>query len=134
MKGKRIVDGPLPFLFGAEAAKLKARYWLKLLDAKDANVIHVVARPKYQADAANYSMVELRLDRTKLMPMAMQVWHPDQSRSAYQFDLSKSTVNSRITSMFGGLFQSPRTPIGWKRVVEQPPAAQAAAPQALPQR
>ena len=29
MRGQSIVDGPLPFLFGAEAAKLKARYWIR---------------------------------------------------------------------------------------------------------
>ena len=31
MQGQAIVDGPLPFLFGAEAAKLKQRYWMKIL-------------------------------------------------------------------------------------------------------
>ena len=30
LQGKAIVDGPLPFLFGAEAKKLKERYWLKV--------------------------------------------------------------------------------------------------------
>ena len=30
LQGQAIVDGPLPFLFGAEAAKLKARYWMRI--------------------------------------------------------------------------------------------------------
>ena len=30
LQGQAIVDGPLPFLFGAEAAKLKDRYWLRV--------------------------------------------------------------------------------------------------------
>ena len=31
--GESIIDGPLPFLFGAETAKLKRRYWMKLDEA-----------------------------------------------------------------------------------------------------
>ena len=29
LRGKSIVDGPLPFLFGAEAKKLMQRYWIR---------------------------------------------------------------------------------------------------------
>ena len=42
MQGKAIADGPLPFVFGAEAKKLKERYWIRLLppnkDEKDQNL------------------------------------------------------------------------------------------------
>ena len=29
MQGEAIADGPVPFIFGAKAEKLKARYWIK---------------------------------------------------------------------------------------------------------
>ena len=35
LQGQAIVDGPLPFLFGADAAKLKQRYWMKLDQAAE---------------------------------------------------------------------------------------------------
>ena len=31
LQGKAIVDGPLPFLFGADAQKLKQRYYLRII-------------------------------------------------------------------------------------------------------
>src|SRR3990172_8025380 len=58
LRGKAIVDGPLPFLFGAEAAKLKQRYWMRIQPQDNAAEIWLEAQPKFQADAANYRMVE----------------------------------------------------------------------------
>ena len=37
MQGQAIVDGPLPFLFGAEADKLKARYWMRAEQPQNPN-------------------------------------------------------------------------------------------------
>lgn len=133
MQGEQIVNGPLPFLFGAKADDLKKRYWMRVHPNPDQNIIHLVAMPKSRRDAANYKAVELMLDRRKLMPSAMQVHEPDGSRSVYKFDLSKASVNSRVDRLWNMLFQSPRTPIGWKRVVEdgtRQAAAGAAQPQA----
>ena len=62
MQGKAIVDGPLPFLFGAEAEKLKARYWLKVEQQPNPNQIWLQAHPKFQADKANYDWVRLSLE------------------------------------------------------------------------
>ena len=39
MRGKAIVDGPLPFLFGADAAKLKARYFMRAEQPQNPNEI-----------------------------------------------------------------------------------------------
>lgn len=131
MQGKSIVDGPLPFLFGAEADKLKKRYWMRVERSQDPNIIHLVAQPKFQADAANYKAVELMLDRNRFLPAAMQVHQPDSSRSVYVFEIAKSTVNSRVTQLWNALFQSPRTPRGWTRIVDTPPTAQAAGESAV---
>ncbi|TWT88871.1 hypothetical protein Mal64_23590 [Pseudobythopirellula maris] len=132
MQGKSIVDGPLPFLFGAEAAKLKARYWLRIDPRSPENQIRLHAMPRFQRDAANYRAVELMLDRQKMLPVAMQVHMPDGSRTVYTFKLADASVNSRVTQIWNSLFQSPRTPYGWTRIVDQQPAAQAAQPQTAP--
>lgn len=120
MQGKAIVDGPLPFLFGAEAAKLKARYWMRIQQQADQNLIWLQAKPKFQADAANYQAVELMLDRQQLLPTAMRVHLPNGSSHLYLFSLQDASVNGHIDRLMT-LFQAPRTPFGWKRVVEDMP-------------
>ena len=36
MRGERIADGPLPFLFGPKADEMKARYWIRVITPEDA--------------------------------------------------------------------------------------------------
>jgi TIGR03009 family protein len=128
LQGKAIVDGPLPFLFGAEAAKLRAKYWLRVEDQPNQAEIWLTALPRYQAQAADYSKVEVILDRQRLLPKAMRVQMPDGSRHVYMFKIAEATVNNRL-AIFDALFARPRVPFGWKHVVEQPPVAQAAIPE-----
>ena len=55
MQGKSIVDGPLPFLFGADAAKLKQRYWMRIEQQPNNSEIWLQSHAEvFQADAANY--------------------------------------------------------------------------------
>lgn len=132
LRGKRIVDGPLPFLFGAEAATLKARFWMKVYPNTDPNIIQLVAIPKTQADAFDYKAVEVRLDRRTLMPTAMNIIRPDGSRSAYVFYPDRAKVNSLMEQALSALFATPRTPLGWTRVEDPQPAPQSAAQPTTP--
>ncbi len=121
MRGKSIVDGPLPFLFGAEAAKLKARYWIRSRQSNAAE-IWLEAYPRTQADAANYHHVDVMLERKTMMPRAIQVHMPNNSnRAVYMFE--NPSVNGALNQLFGALFNAPRTPLGWTRVVEELPTA-----------
>jgi TIGR03009 family protein len=137
LRGTAIVDGPLPFLFGAEAKKLKARYWIRVKQS-NAATIWLEAHPRGQADAANYHHVEVMLERKTMMPNAIQVHMPNgQSRAVYMFQ--EPTVNGAMNKLFGMMFNSPRTPLGWKRVMLEAPqepqvGSQAAKPQAATQR
>jgi TIGR03009 family protein len=141
MRGKAIVDGPLPFLFGAEAAKLKVRYWMRAeQNQQDPNTIFLSAFPKLAQVKMDYQQVDVMLDRTKMMPKAMQVHLPNGDRHVYIFQIADAKVNGHLQRIMA-LFQAPRTPFGWERVVEaappaQPPAMlegrQAAQPDALP--
>lgn len=134
MQGQNIVDGPLPFLFGAEADKLNERYWFRVareLCDKDFTRIGIHAVPKTQVDRANFVEVYviLRHESGKpLMPMAMRLRHPDGSHDDYRFNLAEARVNAPLDRMFKGMFLAPRTPRGWTRVEE--PVQQA---QQLPQ-
>jgi TIGR03009 family protein len=129
LQGKAIVDGPLPFLFGAEAKKLKERYWLKVdsQPKQDPNQIWLVALPRFQAQAADFRGVRVILDRKTMMPTHMEVHLPDGSRHLYMFDVAGATVNGPFDKL-RNFFERPRTPLGWKRVVEQAPVQQAAQP------
>ena len=137
LRGTAIVDGPLPFLFGAEAEKLKSRYWIRVKQS-DAATIWLEAFPRGQADAANYHHVEVMLERKTMMPNAIQVHMPNgRSRAVYMFQ--DPTVNGTLNQLFGSIFSSPRTPLGWTRVVQEAPeepqlGSQAAKPQAATQR
>jgi hypothetical protein len=69
--------------------------------------------------------VEVILDRKRLLPTHMQVHFPSGNRHMYMFDIASAKVNSPL-DRFQALFARPRTPGGWKRVVEQMPVEQAA--------
>ena len=128
LQGKSIVDGPLPFLFGAEAEKLKRRYWIRSKQS-DPETIWLEAYPRTQADAANYHHVEVMLLRKTMQPKAIQVHMPNnKSRAVYMFD--QPAINGKLDAIFGSLFDAPRTPWGWKRVVQELPAGSQATPQA----
>ncbi len=125
LQGQGIVDGPLPFLFGAEAAKLKARYWLRVEQQPNPDEVWLTALPRFQAQAADFSKVEVILDRKELLPKAMRVQLPDGSRHVYMFELGKASVNNPL-AVITSMFARPHVPLGWKRVVEPMPLAQAA--------
>ncbi len=128
LQGKSIVDGPLPFLFGAEAEKLKRRYWIYSKEGGPAT-IWLEAYPRTQADKANYDHVDVMLDRKTMQPKAIRVHAPNNTNQAvYMFEDPK--INSRLDAVFGNLFNAPKTPWGWKRVVQNPPSGPQDAPQA----
>ncbi|MFM8436100.1 MAG: TIGR03009 domain-containing protein [Planctomycetia bacterium] len=139
MQGKAISDGPLPFVFGAKADTLKKRYAMRIITPPGvADQIWLEALPRMQADAANFSKVELILQARDLMPFAMQIYKPGgQDRDVYQFDPRTSLIDKGLDMIRD--FSKPVTPLGYTFILEdgqggapQPPPRQSAAPAALP--
>jgi TIGR03009 family protein len=132
MRGQAISDGPLPFLFGAKASELMQRYWIRSKQSAPED-IWLEAYPKRTSDAQNYEHVDVLLDRKTMQPKAIQVHMPTgQQREVYQFKSAK--INEKnLGTWFTGLFNSPRTPIGWTKVRQEDvaPAPQAARPQGV---
>lgn len=135
LQGTNIADGPLPFLFGAEADKIKQRYWLRVDPRAQAGTIWLTAAPKTRVDAANYRQVDIMLDAKQMLPYAMRVTGPAGGQTTYTFDLSAAKINAGgLAAYWNSLFSAPRTPWGWKRVVEEAPTTSTAAQPAAPRR
>ncbi len=139
MRGKAISDGPLPFVFGAKADTLKKRYSMRIVTPPGVtDQIWLEASPRMQADAANFSKVELILQARDLMPFAMQIYKPGgQDRDVYQFDPRTSLIDKGLDMIRD--FSKPVTPLGYTFILEdgqggqaQPQPRQPAAPAALP--
>jgi TIGR03009 family protein len=128
MRGRAISDGPLPFVFGAKSETLKKRYSMRLVTPPGVtDQVWLEATPRMQADAANFSKVELILQSRDLMPFAMQIYKPGgQDRDVYQFDPKTSLIDKGLDLLRD--FSRPVTPLGYTFILEDgptgPPAPQ----------
>jgi TIGR03009 family protein len=138
MHGQAISDGPLPFVFGAKAATLKHRYWMREIPSPNPNeTIWLQAYPRYQSDAANYRYVEIIMGRQDFMPRAIQMfgtaYNPkegNEDRVVFSFD--NVSFNGRFDNVFTD-FVGPDVPFHYKKIV-RPAVGQPAAAGAPPQR
>ncbi len=125
LQGKAIVDGPLPFLFGADAQKLRQRYFIRIIPAppKSKNEVWLEAKPRFQQDAANYQKATLMLTVPDMTPKALEIMQPNgKSRTSYAFyDI---VLNDPLRLLQGNPFQA-FTPRGWEMIEEAAPAEQA---------
>jgi len=129
LQGTGIVDGPLPFLFGAKKEKIKERFWVRMIPPpeKDAKEYWLQAFPKTRKDAANFLLVEVILDEKLFLPQAIQVYDPsfnnrkNFARTVYVF--SDRKVNELLTpanlNLFSREFYEFKVPSGWKLVKER---------------
>lgn len=127
--GETILDGPLPFLFGAEANKLKEKYWIRIDDRiNNPAQINLVAWPKTREQSGNFSQVDVILNRQLLLPEAMRVTLPNKDWHVYIFKLDTAKKNAVLSRIQQALFSRPMVPGGWQHVVENLPMAEAPQP------
>jgi TIGR03009 family protein len=130
LQGKAIADGPLPFLFGARAETIRARYWVRGLPQSGNGKYWLEAVPKSIHDARNFKAVTIVLDEKSFLPELMEVLDPNYdseknpSRETYQFtshDVTDSALSAteilKKLNIFKAAFYAPATPAGWTRVV-----------------
>ena len=100
LQGKGIGDGPLPFVFGVEAEKLKQRYFMRIITPPNVqNAVWLEAYPRYQQQAAEFSKVQVILQfsgpTNALLPHAIQIYSPNgKDRTVYQ--LQDPSINRHI--------------------------------------
>lgn len=124
LHGKAIANSPLPFLFGAESQRLKDRYWIRIVTPPGVtDQIWLEAYPRFQQDAANFHHAEFVIKKDKMAPFALKLVQPNEKDSiVYQFyDIE---VNDPFRLFKGDPFRA-FTPIGWQKIVEQPPTSPA---------
>jgi len=143
MRGKPFGDGPVPFVFGAKADKMKSRYWIRVLKMpQNANEpIWLEVWPRHQDDAADFRRAEVKLSATDLRPVGVlryltggqqvrtadgQIRTLGGSYETYTFD--KTVINPKdLFRFFQGDPFTARMDRGWTKVVK---AAAAPATQA----
>jgi TIGR03009 family protein len=143
MRGKAITEGPLPFLFGAEAAKIKQRYWMRPLAVPEGvKEYWLEAYPKYRKDAASYLKLQVIIDQADFLPKGLVIFDrnfdPRTNPSRTTFTFNNRELNWSIAlqqlNIWNRYFYEPKTPFGWKKIVEKydaPPEAQVYAPSDL---
>lgn len=140
IQGKSIVDGPLPFLFGAEAERIKSRYWVRAVTPPGKkNEYHLEAVPKTRADASNFKKALIILDAEDYLPKALTIYAlsfnpdaPDPNFARTTLEFKERKVNHQdFAEKVNPLFKDPfkvTVPSGWEKVVQQMAPAPAAQP------
>jgi len=129
MRGQAIADGPLPFLFGAKADKIKERYWVRVVTPADAKGEYwLEAFPKSRSDAANFKKIEIIIDEKDFLPKAIQVFYPGYDpksnpvRAVFMFaERKKNGLILDPLGLWTKSFHKPPTPKGWEKIVEKYP-------------
>ncbi len=130
LRGKAIADGPLPFLFGANAADIKRRYWLQVITPSTSKGEYwLEAYPKTMADAGSFLKVHIIIDEKDFLPKGLVLFDrnfkqgKNHSRTVFNFKQRETNFGSTLDKLniFHRHFYEPAIPKGWKKEVRQPP-------------
>jgi TIGR03009 family protein len=121
LQGTAIADGPLPFLFGSSAKKLKERYFLRNITqpAVQQSEIWLQALPRFQREKANFDEALLVLDAVSLQPKALRIYLPGR-QTFYTYVFTGIKTNDPFGFLKGNPFHA-STPFGWRRMVAGAP-------------
>lgn len=127
LQGKAIADGPLPFIFGAKADKLKQRYFMRIVPANvPQGQVMLEALPKYQQDANSFQRAELILNTADMQPVGIQTHELNgKTRTVYRFESPKVNAKDPLQHLDPlRIFEKnpfkPDLPRGWTRVAQEP--------------
>ena len=122
-QGEGLKNSPLPFVFGAKAAELLDRYWIR--DVTPPNVTDqywLEAWPKRASDAQSYSKLEIILTRDPFLPAAIHMYAPNYdpktNPSKMVFEFRDREINGTLAGLLDRFFIRPSTPFGWERAVQ----------------
>ena len=140
MRGQKIFNSPLPFVFNLDAQQIQQRYWVRQVQAPAEGMLLIEAWPKRQEDRAQYKLVQIALDANTFLPRALLMYAPNfHAKNApkwdhYEFRESKRNAIGAGFQRFLGNFIPQKPPADWKIIQNNlspgptPGAQQAAVP------
>jgi len=127
MQGKAIVDGPLPFLFGADAQKLRQRYWIRIvLHRRIFRMWSVLRHSSLPTGCRQLSRGDFDAERSGHDPQGVGNVSA-QRQEPYLIYVSEAVFNDPLHFFQGNPFQA-YTPRGWEKIVDDAAAQQAGRP------
>ncbi len=125
-RGDRIIDAPLPFLFGMKAEQAKQRYQIELAKQTDQDIV-LQLRPNWSGDAANWSKATVVISKSNYLPREVRLIAPGgTSMRVHTFDNIKVNSDSIFRSLFGDDPFKPKLK-NYKAVVSSAPETPAVA-------
>ena len=126
LQGQGLAKSPVPFLFGAEVANMRERYWLRVVTPDgDQDRFWLEAYPKRAAVAKNYQKLIIILSREPFLPISVNIFAPnyhekDNPKRSF-FEFKNREVNGTLDAItdFFDYFARPETPNGWTRSVKE---------------
>jgi len=120
MRGQKIFNSPLPFVFNLDAQQIQQRYWVRQVQAPADDMLLIEAWPKRQEDRAQYKLVQVALDANTFLPRALLMYAPNfHAKNApkwdhYEFQDSKRNAIGAGFQRFLGNFIPEKPPGDWK--------------------
>ncbi|TWU01452.1 TIGR03009 domain-containing protein [Neorhodopirellula pilleata] len=120
MRGQRILESPLPFVFNLDAKQIQERYWVRQVQAPKPGMLLIEAYPKRQEDRAQYKLVQIALNETTFLPEALLMYAPNFNIKTapkwdhYEFtDVKRNSITQGLTRFMNSFIEE-KPPVDWK--------------------
>jgi hypothetical protein len=124
-QGEKIIEGPLPFLFGMKAERAKKRYSMRLLNPKKKkpNEIWLEVIPRKAEDSSNWQRAVVIIDTQRFVPTGVKLYDPTGVETVHLF--KNVEINPKEPGWFGWGAADPFAPKlrGYKQVVSSDKAS-----------
>ncbi len=121
MRGKKIFESPLPFVFNLDAKQIVQRYWVRQVQAPKPGMILIEAYPKRQEDRSQYKLVQIALNEKTYMPEALLMYAPNFNIKTaprwdhYEFvNVQRNSISQGLLDRFMKKFIDEKPPSDWK--------------------
>lgn len=120
-RGRHIMDGPLPFLFGMPPEKAKRRFRFKLLEETD-SVVRLQIWPQLLQDRANWKEALVILKKPYFLPDAVKLIDPaGTADTAYQFgNLKVNKARTIFEKVTGRDWTNPKLASDYRTHINEP--------------
>ena len=120
------VDGPLQFLFGIDAERIKERYWIRRKPVpEDALEYHLEMYPKSSPEMVNCQKMDVIIVEEDFLPKGLVIYHrnfdphTNPARTTFLIEHRETNWNVSSNRLNNRQVVEPSVPAGWKKVVER---------------